>query len=284
MQFFKHFLFGLRSYWKAILFVKEHKFYWYIAIPAVLMIGIYKVGESIQQRKYTPEADNMNEIIWFLIHMLIEISIALLLMKFAKYLVVILLSPLLAHLSEKTERIITGKKHPFDFNQFLRDVKRGIHIAIRNFMWEYFFFLIIFLVSLLGWKDPKAAPIFYLTFVIGFFYYGFSFIDYVNERRKLNIDDSIIFIRNKRGLAIAIGSVYSFLILVPVDLSVLFSLSGFKTHGFFYALGQFTVHFILWIAASAAPILAIVASTIAMNDLVDLSVRAPSINEKTESQ
>jgi len=237
------------------------------------MIGIYKIGESIQQRQYSPSTENMNEIIWFLLHVLLEISIALLLMKFAKYLVVILLSPLLAHLSERTERILTGKKYPFDFEQFVNDVKRGIRIAIRNFMWEYFFFLIIFMVSVIGWENPRSAPIFYLTFLIGFFYYGFSFIDYVNERRKLDVDESIIFIRQRRGLAIAIGSVYTFLILVPVDLGILFSFNGFEQYGFIYASGQYLIHLLLWIAASTAPILAIVASTIAMNDLVDLKVR-----------
>jgi CysZ protein len=109
-----------------------------------------------------------------------------------------------------------------------------------------------------------------LTFVIGFFYYGFSFLDYVNERRRLNIDESILFIRKHRGLAIGIGSVYTFLILMPVDLGVIFSFTGFKNTSFFIALIQYIFHILLWISASAAPILAIVASTIAMNDLVDL--------------
>lgn len=248
------------------------------------MIGIYKIGEIIANRKPSTNADNMNDLIWFFVHILIEISLSILFMKFAKYLVVILLSPLLAHLSERTERILTGTKHLYDFKQFVLDVKRGIRIAIRNFMWEYFLFLIIFLISMIGWKDPKSAPIFYLTFIIGFFYYGFSFIDYVNERRKLNVDESVIFIRERRGLAIAIGGVFSFLILVPVDLSVLFSFSGFQIHGFLYALGQYVVHFILWIAASASPILAIVASTIAMNDIVDLKIRPNIYTENTENQ
>lgn len=270
MQFFSDFFFGLKAYWKAIKFVRQHKFYWYILIPAVLMLWIYKIGENIQDRKSVPHAENMNEITWFILYMLLEISIALLLMKFAKYLVVILLSPLLAHLSERTERILTGNKYPFNFNQFLKDVRRGIRIAVRNLLWEYFFFLLIFIVSFLGWEDPKSAPVFYLTFVIGFFYYGFSFLDYVNERRRLNIDESILFIRKHRGLAIGIGSVYTFLILVPVDLSVIFSFSGFKNTNFFIALIQYAFHILLWISASAAPILAIVASTIAMNDLVDL--------------
>ena len=270
MQFIRNFFFGLKAYYKAIRFIKEHKLYWYILIPAVFMLGIYKIGEYFQQRKALPAVDNMNDIIWFLIHMMIEISIALLLMNFAKYLVVILLSPLLAHLSEKTERILTGNKYPFDLKQFMNDVRRGIRIAIRNLIWQYFFFLIIFLVSALGWKDPKSAPVFYLIFVIAFYYYGFSFLDYVNERRKLNIDESILFVRQHRGLAIAIGFIYSLLILVPVDLTMIFSLEGFKDHSFLYGLGQFLFHVTLWFSASTAPIIAIVASTIAMNDLVDL--------------
>lgn len=270
MHFFKNFYIGLRSFWKAYFFIREHKLYWYILLPAVLMIGIYKIGESFQETQNTVPVDNMNEIIWFLLKLIIQMSIALLLMKFAKYLVVILLSPLLAHLSEKTEKIITGNHYPFDFNQFLKDVKRGIRIALRNLMWEYFFFLIIFMVSFLGWKDPKSAPIFYITFVIGFFYYGFSFLDYINERRKLNIDESIIFIRQNRGLAIAIGMIYSFMILVPVDLGIIFALNGFREFSFFKGLGLFLFHIFLWILASAAPIFTIVASTIAMNDIVDL--------------
>lgn len=273
MQFFSNFFFGLKAYWKALIFVKDHKFYWYISIPAICMLGIYKIGEYLQQRHTAPSVENMNEIVWYLFHMLVEISIALLLMHFAKFLVVIILSPLLAHLSEKTERILTGNRYPFDFGQFMNDVKRGIRIALRNLLWQYFFFLIIFLVSMLGWKDPKSAPIFYLIFVIAFYYYGFSFLDYINERRKLNIDESILFVRQHRGLAISIGLIYSLLILMPVDLHVIFSFSGFKTHGFLFGLGQFIAHIILWISASAAPILAIVASTIAMNDLIELKVR-----------
>lgn len=273
MRFFKNLLIGIRAYFKAIRFIREHKLYWYILIPAVLMLGIYKIGEHIQQKAVHVEVTNMNEIIWFLIHMMIEISIALLLMNFAKYLVVILLSPLLAHLSEKTERILTGNTYPFNFQQLFHDVRRGIRIAVRNLIWQYFFFLIIFLVSAIGWKEPEKAPVFYLIYAIAFYYYGFSFIDYVNERRKLNMDESIHFVRQNRGLAVAIGMIYSILILMPVDLSVIFSFSSFKNESFLVGIGGFFLHLLLWIFAATAPILAIVSATIAMNDIVDLKKR-----------
>jgi CysZ protein len=211
----------------------------------------------------------MNQIIWYLMRLLLEISISILLMRFAKYLVVILLSPLLSHLSQKVEFLITGNTYAFSFRQLIHDVKRGFRIAIRNIMWEYFFFLIVYLVAWLGWEEAKDSPLFYLIFVIGFYYYGFSFLDYVNERLQLNIEQSIQFARKNRGLALAIGAIYSIMIWVPVDLKALFDWSNFGSDPLQF-LYQFILNFVLWICAAFAPIWSIVAATIAMNDLLDL--------------
>jgi len=282
LTFFKSFFFGIRAYFKAMKFIVKNKMYWYLIIPALLMLVIYKVGAIIKHRYVHTSSGNMNEIIWSMIYVLLEISIAILLMKFAKYLVVVILSPLISHLSMKTERILTGNTYPFNFKQLIHDIKRAMRIVVRNLMWEYFFFVIIFIVSLLGWEDPKSAPIFYLTFLIGFFYYGFAFIDYINERRRLDINQSIIFIRKNRGLAIAIGSVYSLLILVPVDIGYLFNWSTFANDKW-GTITQFLLHLFLWFCASSAPILAIVAATIAMNDLVDLSKNKYS-NKRVEEE
>lgn len=269
MKFFKNLFFGFRSYIKAIRFIVEHKFYWYLIAPAVLMLIIYQIGASIQSHYIRPAAENMNEIIWSLLYIMLEIMIAILLMKFAKYLVVVILSPLLSHLSMKTEKILTGNTYPFSYRQLVHDIRRAMRIVTRNLMWEYFFFVIIMVVSFLGWEDPKESPIFYITFIIGFFYYGFAFIDYINERRRLDVDQSIRFVRENRGLAIAIGCVYSLMILVPVDLGAFFDWSTFGEAPMEFT-GRFLLHLLLWISASTAPIVAIVAATIAMHDLVDL--------------
>lgn len=278
MHYLQDFWLGLKSYGKAMRFIREHKLYWYFLFPAVLMLGIYKFGHWIKYRPISAELDNMNGIVWYLIQLMIEITAGLILMKFSKYLVVIILSPLLSHLSQKTEKILTGNKYPFDMHLLIDDVKRGVRIAVRNLMWEYFFFIIIYVVSKFGWEDPRLSPVFYLTFAIGFFYYGFSFLDYINERRRLDMDQSIMFVRKHRGLAVGIGCIYSLLILVPVDISALFSWKEIMAAPI-SGIGRFLLHLLLWICASAAPILAIISATIAMDDIVDLSKNEYSIKK-----
>ncbi|MGB0933968.1 MAG: EI24 domain-containing protein [Lishizhenia sp.] len=293
MKFLKHFALGLSSYWAALKFIFKERLYWYFPIPAALMLGIYFAGNKIVAWKSTWDDQigcatcvNMNATIWFVLKLLISISVGLILMKFAKYIVVVLLSPLITHLSQKVEMTITGNTYPFSLAQTLHDVKRGLRIALRNIMWEYFFFLILLIVSFFGWDKPENSPIFYLTFAIAFFYYGFSFLDYINERRRLDIDQSIFFVRNHRGLAIAIGMVFSLLILVPVDIGQMFDYSNFSKAPW-ETLGNSGLNVLLWIMASSAPILAIVAATLAMHKLVDLnenkySVKVPESEQSTE--
>jgi len=270
MRFINDAILGFRSIFGAIRFIIQHKFYWYMIIPAILMLFIYGLGARILESSIEPTANNMNDITWFMLYLLIEISVAILMMKFAKYLVIAILSPLISVLSTKTERILTGKKYPFSFRQLIHDIKRAYRIIVRNLMWEYTFFIIIFIVSYFGWEDPLHSPVFYLTFVIGFYYYGFGFLDYILERRKMDLDESILFVRKHRGLAVVIGLIYSVMILVPVDIGALFNWSGFSNDPLLF-LGRFALHFFLWILASAAPIVAIVTATISMHELIDLN-------------
>ncbi len=237
-------------------------------IPAILMLFIYYLGSILLSRQNTVEVTNMNEITWFLLYLLIEISIAVLMMKFAKYLVIAILSPLISAISRKTDKILTGRTYTFTRQQLIHDLKRAYRIILRNILWEYTFFLIIFVVSYFGWEEPRKSPVFYLTFVIGFFYYGFGFLDYILERRRMDIDESVSFVRKHRGLAVSIGFVYSVMILLPVDLGRMFNWSIFFEDPLEF-IAYFLLHLILWLLASAAPVVTIVMATISMNELED---------------
>jgi CysZ protein len=115
--------------------------------------------------------------------------------------------------------------------------------------------------------EIKEILIFSIPVAIGFYFYGFAFIDYINERRRLNIQQSIYFVSKHKGLAIAIGSIYS-----------VFFLSFFYIFRMYEKLPSDTATQLFWgtvlvisfILAAIAPILAITSATLSMHQVVNL--------------
>ena len=126
--------------------------------------------------------------------------------------VLILLSPLLAYLSERTEAIIVGREYKFRLGQFIKDIIRGVIIASRNFFIELFFVIVLFFLGLVPFLN-LAAPI--ILFAISAYYYGFSFMDYCNERRRGSLKEGIRFIRKNKFIAIGNGAIFSIFLLIP---------------------------------------------------------------------
>jgi len=130
-----------------------------------------------------------------------------------KYIFLILGSPVFAYLSEKTEAIIEGKDFPFSFSQLLKDIARGVKLAIRNSIWQTLYaitLLILSLIPVVGWITPVIA------FSIECYYYGFSMLDYSCERNKLSPSESIAFIGRHKGLAVGNGMVFYLMHFIPV--------------------------------------------------------------------
>lgn len=145
----------------------------------------------------------------------IVLQIVLMLLYFSlfKYLFLIIGSPLFAYLSEKTEAIIEGKDFPFSFSQLLKDILRGIRLALRNTLWQTVYtvsILILSFIPLLGWFTPLIA------ILIECYYLGFSMLDYSCERNKLSTSQSIAFIGKHKGLAIGNGIVFYLMHLVVI--------------------------------------------------------------------
>lgn len=261
MKFFKHLLLGYQAYGKAAKFIVANNLWWYFTMPLLLSIGVFYLGvymNSLQfdvlNFKNLSHYDTINGLIWMVLKALFYTSLGFMWMKFTKYFVVILLSPILATLSQKTEEILTENTYPFSIPQTIRDIKRGVQIALRNIFWEYFIFFVIFIVAQFFGGEVKSVILLSLPLVFGFYFYGFGFMDYINERRRLNIEQSIYFLRNHRGIAVAIGSVYSLLFMVP------------------------------YVGVVIAPIWACVAATLVMHELVDLSKNEWALpkNKRTE--
>jgi len=130
-----------------------------------------------------------------------------------KFLFLIIGSPVFAYLSEKTESIIEGKDFPFSLPQLIKDIFRGIKIALRNLLWQSVYLLAILILSfipVIGWIGPLIA------LFVECYYFGFSMLDYSSERNKMSAAQSIDFIGRHKGLAIGNGLVFYVMHFIPL--------------------------------------------------------------------
>ena len=250
-SFFKLFLRGIETYLDAIRFIKTNQL-WHYFIPPLILSGLilwggYVLEENLRSYEFG-DPKTMNELILEMVHMLFLNSLVLMAYKARKYIVFIVLSPLLTQLSMLVETKLTGNKHPFDWAQFRKDIIRAVRIATGNFVIEYLIVALWFILALIIPYLSYATPVF--MFCLGCYFYGFGMLDYVNERRRLNITESVKFVREHSGLAIGNGAVFSAMFIIPYDIGVIF-----------------------------APVLAIIAATFAMHETVDLNKNEHAVKE-----
>jgi CysZ protein len=132
---------------------------------------------------------------------------------FSKYILLLVLSPLFALLSEISEEKLTGKKFPFSFTQFLKDILRGVGITLRNLLMESVIIVLCLILSFI------FAPVGILTVpflvLVSWYFTGFTMLDYSAERHKLKAGESTRFVRLNKGYACGIGCVYWLFMLLP---------------------------------------------------------------------
>ena len=134
--------------------------------------------------------------------------------KIGKYLVLIFVSPILAFLSEAVDRKITGNDYPLNVKQITKDIVRGTGLAIRNMFLEFGFIIVGYLVSVFL---PIVWPVVMVfLWIVGWYFFGFSMIDYTSERQQLSIQKSVSYVRKHKGLAIGNGMAFSFLFYIPL--------------------------------------------------------------------
>jgi CysZ protein len=130
-----------------------------------------------------------------------------------RYVMLIIQAPLMSMISAEIEEKYTGVvPEKFSFSKAIGDLVRGLRIALRNISRELFFTFLLMLIGLF--------PLFSIFSVIGIFmvqayFAGFGNIDYYLERR-MNVRESVGFVKDNKGMAMGNGAVYLALLLIPV--------------------------------------------------------------------
>jgi len=222
---------GLKGYLEALGFIRRnrmmHYFLFPILISILVFIFLFIVRLEIADALNTLLVDALGidvtqegaegflaKSIEFIVFVIVWIAVLFIFWTLNKYIVLIILSPMLAILSERTEEILTGNKFSFSIIQMIRDTLRGVIIAIRNMILELF---IVLLFTVLGIFIPIISPFLFLAlFIVSAYFYGFSMLDYINERHKLSVREGVNFIRKNRGLAFANGAIFDLLMRIPL--------------------------------------------------------------------
>ncbi len=228
LSFFEQFGLAIKSYLTALSFVFEKglwKYFIYsILISALLVFGGFELAKNLSDtiEKWVMSYVNINsgggmlsflgDTLHFLLNIGLKIVFFFVFSTFSKYILLIIMSPIMALISERTEEIVTGKIYPFNVFQFMKDILRGIIIALRNMFIEFGFIFLGFLIvwiPLIGWLSTL------FLFVLSYYFYGFSMIDYISERRRSGISQSVRYVRKNKGLAIGNGFIFSLLFAIP---------------------------------------------------------------------
>lgn len=228
--FLKQFVRGLQTYGTAVKFMVEKKLWVYFAYPilvAILLLygtfsassGLADILEAYLSDFFAAYATTDIEflstiiagastVIAFAFKMLVFFLVSML----SKYFVLIIMSPMMALLSERTEEIITGNVQDFSLPRFFKDILRGVLIALRNLFLETAIIIVCFLLSFIPLVAIITTP---LVFITGWYFYGFSMIDYSSERHRLSLKESTAFVRENKGIAIGNGLIFSMLFHIP---------------------------------------------------------------------
>lgn len=218
----KELVIAFQSWAEAHRFIQQHRFWKWIIVPGIIYTALFIAGMIIfwqssdnavswasAQLRIEPwlQQERSEWLSFFFVMMGMMLRLVLVLFYFSlfKYLILIIGSPVFAYLSERTEAIMEGKEHSFNWPELKKDCIRSSKLALRNCGWQtvYLFALILLsLIPLAGWITPLIA------LAMEFYYYGFSMLDYSFARNGFSPSKSIGFIGRHKGLAVANGFLF----------------------------------------------------------------------------
>lgn len=268
IRFFKDFWLGLQSCYLGVKFVFKHNLWPFFIFSAVVAGLVLYLGVWNSEDVLNYEVEKGQSLIDLTIDVAIWLGKLLMLVmaiSLNKYIVLMLLPPVLVKVSERTETILTGNKYKFNLRHFWDDIKRSVKIVINNFAWEAGFLIVGMIVFTIVGAPPMIKLIY--GFLVGLYFYGFSMMDYTLERMRLSVEDSKRFIRKHAGFAVGLGFVYSSMILF---LTIKFE--------WFIEEGPGIMDEIkLYFGVIFAPIICVTAATLGIHKLVDLRTNEHAI-------
>lgn len=221
---FKDFFAGIQSYGKAFRTISEMRLWGYLLAPGLISIllagaiGAIAWGLAgsfgawlIAWYPFEWGAAFLNNIAGWLGGILIGLTGFIL----YKHIVMVIVSPFMSPLSQKVEERLNGQSTPysgFKMGKALKDLSRGLYIALRNVFRELFYVALLFVLGFIPVVGMISAV---LIFLVQAYYAGAGNLDYLLERHY-SVKGSVKFVKNNRWLAIGNGTVFMLLLMTGI--------------------------------------------------------------------
>lgn len=226
--FMNGFWLGIHAYGRAAGILFSRKFWWFLLFPVLILLLLFMggnflvsyAGDSLYELIEHQVRSWVSGISWLqwigeatgiFIKVVLRILYFFLFVTFGGYIVLVVMSPVYSYLSERTEAYLTGKEYPFSLRQLVWEIFRGIVIAVRNMFLQLLLTVVIFFCSFIP-VVGLIAP--FAIFFTSAYFYGFSFLDYVIERKKFNVKQSVRYVNKNIGLATGIGTVFALSLMI----------------------------------------------------------------------
>lgn len=237
---------GIKTYFDSFRFIRQKGLMYFYLIPLaiVLLLSFLILGaisntvdalsqfinQTLGLEQVHPEnEDFLNTLMWWLanvgkytLRIVLYVGFYYLYFKILKYIILILMSPVMAFISERTEAALTGETYSFSLIQLIRDAFTGVRIALRNLIIELAAMLIIWLIGLILSAISPPIMLIYtplagiFLFAISAYFFGFSTIDYNTERWGLSYTERISFVRKNYGLSLSNGLFFALWLMLPL--------------------------------------------------------------------
>ncbi len=201
MDFTHEIQLAFRHYWRAFRFIEKKNLWTFLILPALLnllialIISFFAIKSSgqlvalfMKNLHFASSNNGFHRFLESVILLILRGMVLFMYLKIYRYLVLILVAPILAFISEKVQSLDLGIEEHIQPKQYFNEFTRGMRIAIRNFFFEILFtVLILFVTFLITWLVP-LAPI--LILIVESYYMGYAMMDYRNEFLKMSAKES----------------------------------------------------------------------------------------------
>lgn len=220
---------AIQNYFRAIPFIFNNGLakYFLYALAATLVVIIggavgvsfaadwlnLQLADFLDHYSWLPDwAAWVQEAIYWLLWLSLRIALYFAMAFIGGSVILLLMSPVLTMLSEEVAVKLGQQKAAFSITQFTRDLTRAAGLAIKNGAIQLALTIACFFLGFIP-VVGIAAP--FLLFAINAYFFGFNFMDYSLERKKLSASESGKFIWKNKGKAIGLGAPFTLWLLIP---------------------------------------------------------------------